>query len=88
MADHESTLYAIRFSNGWQYTPSADAAEDAQRQGLEVVEFVPASHLRGAVEENERLRETLRVAEANAREYADQVLTLEAEAEVAARGGR
>jgi phage terminase Nu1 subunit (DNA packaging protein) len=39
-------LWAIQFSNGWQYTPSEDAARDAERQGLPVVEYVTASSAR------------------------------------------
>lgn len=42
-------VWSIQFSNGWQYTSSRDAAEDAKRQGLTVVGYVPTFIHRGAV---------------------------------------
>jgi hypothetical protein len=36
-------LWAIQFSTGWQYTPSEEAAKDADRQGLPVVEYIGAA---------------------------------------------
>jgi hypothetical protein len=54
------SVYAIKFSNGWQYTASEESAYLARQQDLQVVTYVPHDDLRGAVARITELEDALR----------------------------
>lgn len=45
-----SKVYAIRYSNGWQHTASDESAAEARERDLPVIDFVPLTAYREAVE--------------------------------------